>query len=156
MNPLKRLVMVGALLAVPAARVAAQIVERPVPFDSAGLVTVMTPFLAERAALRPPWWPVSGDFTDARLFTANDSTYVLSVARRTGVVERYSLSGTDRDAIRAVVSRLPRAVVVARNDARNAFVTKQTILGLIAYGPTFAGAVSENSILPSKATRSAT
>jgi hypothetical protein len=137
--------MVGALLAVPAARVAAQIVERPVPFDSAGLVTVMTPFLAERAALRPPWWPVSGDFTEARLYTANDSSYVLAVHRKTGVVERYSLSGIDRDAIRAVVSRLPRAVVVARNDARNAFVTKQTILGLIAYGPTFAGAVSDNS-----------
>jgi hypothetical protein len=145
MNLIRRVLMIGALLSFPAARMSAQIVERPVPFDSAGLVTVMTPFLAEKAALRPPWWPVSGDFTEARLYTANDSTYVLAVTRRTGVVERYSLTGTDRDAIRAVVSRLPRAVIVARNDARNAFVTKQTILGLIAYGPTFAGAVSDNS-----------
>lgn len=144
MNPIRRLVIVGALL-LPASRMSAQIVERPVPFDSAGLVTVMTPFLAEKAALRPPWWPVSGDFTDARLFTANDSTYVLAVTRRTGVVERYSLSATDRDAIRAVVSRLPRGVIVARNDARNAFIKSQTILGLIAYGPTFAGAISDNS-----------
>jgi hypothetical protein len=144
MNPIRRLVIVGALL-LPASRISAQIVERPVPFDSAGLVTVMTPFLAEKAALRPPWWPVSGDFTDARLFTANDSTYVLAVTRRTGVVERYSLSATDRDAIRAVVSRLPRAVIVARNDARNAFIKGQTILGIFAYGPTFAGAISNNS-----------
>jgi hypothetical protein len=67
------------------------------------------------------------------------------VTRKTGVVERYSLSGTDRDAIRAVVSRLPRAVVVARNDARNAFIKNQTILGLLVYGPTFAGAMSDNS-----------
>src|ERR1700694_3652904 len=124
---------------------AGQIVERPVPFDSAGLVTVMTPFLAEKAALRPPWWPVSGDFTDARLFTANDSTYVLAATRRTGVVERYTLSATDRDAIRAVVSRLPRAVIVRRNDARNAFVKNQTILGIIAYGPALAGAIAGNS-----------
>jgi hypothetical protein len=60
-------------------------------------------------------------------------------------VERYSLSGTDRDAIRAVVSRLPRGVIVARNDARNAFVKNQTILGLFVYGPTFAGAIGNNS-----------
>ena len=145
MNLIKRLVIIGALLSVPASRMAAQIVERPVPFDSAGLVTVMTPFLAEKAALRSPWWPVSGDFTDARLFTANDSTYVLAVTRRTGVVERYSLSATDRDAIRAVVSRLPRSVIVARNDARNSFIKNQTILGLLAYGPTFAGAMADNS-----------
>ncbi|HEV7595021.1 MAG TPA: hypothetical protein VGO33_08485 [Gemmatimonadaceae bacterium] len=145
MNLIRRVVIVGALLSFPASHVAAQIVERPVPFDSAGLVIVMTPFLAERAALRPPWWPVSGDFTDARLFTTNDSTYVLAVTRRTGVVERYALSSTDRDAIRAVVSRLPRAVIVARNDARNAFVRSQTLLGLLVYGPTFAGAMSDNS-----------
>jgi hypothetical protein len=135
----------GALLSLPLPRLYSQVIERPVPFDSSGLVTVMTPFLAEKAALRPPWWPVSGDFTEARLFTANDSTYVLAVTRRTGVVERYSLSGTDRDAVRAVVSRLPRAVIIARNDARNAFVKNQTILGLLVYGPTFAGAMSDNS-----------
>jgi hypothetical protein len=145
MNLIRRALIVGVLFSFPASRMAAQIVERPVPFDSAGLVIVMTPFLADRAALRPPWWPVSGDFTDARLFTANDSTYVLAVTRRTGVVERYALSSTDRDAIRAVVSRLPRDVIVARRDARNAFVKNQTILGLIAYGPTFAGAMSDNS-----------
>jgi hypothetical protein len=126
-------------------RLPAQIIERPVPFDDNGLVTVMTPFLAERAALRPPWWPVSGEFTEARLFTANDSTYVLAVTRRTGVVERYSLSGTDRDAIRAVVSRLPRGTIMARTDARNALIRGQTILGLFVYGPTFAGALGNNS-----------
>src|SRR6195256_1168058 len=92
MNLIRRLVTIGALLSLAVSRVDAQIVERPVTFDSNGLVTVMTPFLAERAGLRPPWWPVSGDFTEARLFTANDSTYVLAVTRRTGVVERYALS----------------------------------------------------------------
>jgi hypothetical protein len=145
MNLIRRVVIIGALLSLPAARMAAQVIERPVAFDNAGLVTVMTPFLAEKAALRPPWWPVSGDFTDARLFTANDSTYVLAVGRKSGVVERYTLSATDRDAIRAVVSRLPRAIIVARNDARNAFVRNQTILGLVVYGTTFAGAISDNS-----------
>jgi hypothetical protein len=144
MNLIRRAVMLGALMLFPLPTMHAQIVERPVPFDNAGLVMVMTPYLADRAALRPPWWPVSGEFTDARLFTANDSTYVLAVTRRTGVVERYSLSATDREAIRAVVSRLPRDVISVRNDARNAFVKSQTILGLLAYGPAFAGAIADN------------
>jgi len=145
MNLMRRLVTIGALFLLPIVRLQAQIIERPVPFDSGGLVIVMTPFLADRAALRPPWWPVSGDFTEARLFTANDSTYVLAVTRRTGVVERYSLNATDRDAIRAVVSKLPRDVIVARTDARNAFIRGQTLLGVFVYGPAFSGAIGNNS-----------
>ena len=144
MNLARRLVTIGALLLLPLARAHAQIVERPVPFDSAGLVPVMTPYIAQRAALRAPWWPVSGDFTEARIYTANDSTYVLAVGRRTGVVERYALSPADRDAIRAIVSRLPRDVITARNEARNAFVKNQTILGLVAYGPAFSIAIADN------------
>src|SRR5205823_1177753 len=110
----------------------------------AGQVMVMTPYIADRASLRAPWWPVSGDFSEARLYTVNDSSYVLTVARRSGVVERYTLSAPDRDAIRAIVSRLPREVIAARNDARNAFIRNQTILGMLAYGPAFAGAISDN------------
>ena len=144
MNLIRRAVMLGALL-FPLATMNAQIVERPVPFDNAGLMVVMTPYLADRAALRPPWWPVSGEFTDARLFTANDSTYVLAVTRRTGVVERYALSATDREAIRAVVSRLPRETIMARTDARGAFIRGQTLLGIFVYGPAFAGAIGDNS-----------
>jgi hypothetical protein len=69
---------------------------------------------------------------------------VLAVTRKSGVVERYSLSAADRDAISAVVSRLPRDIIVARNDARNSFVKSQTILGILAYGPAFAGAIADN------------
>lgn len=145
MISIRRLAAIGALSLLPALRMHAQIVERPVPFDSGGLVTVMTPYLADRAGLRTPWWPVSGEFSEARLFTANDSTYILAVTRRSGVVERYPLSGTDRDAIRAVVSRLPRETIVARTDARNAFIRGQTFLGILVYGPAFAGAIGDNS-----------
>jgi hypothetical protein len=120
------------------------VVERPLPFDSAGQVVVMTPYIAQRASLRAPWWPVAGDFTEARLYTVNDSTFVLTVGRRSGVVERYNLSAADRDAIRAIVSRLPVDVITARNEARNAFIRNQTILGIVAYGPAFAGAIADN------------
>src|SRR2546423_15359836 len=145
MMSMRRLALSGALPFFAASNLAAQVVERPVSFDNAGQVMVITPYIAQRAALRAPWWPVSGDFTEARLYTVNDSSYVLAVGRRSGVVERYTLSVPDRDAIRAIVSRLPHDVVVARNDARNAFVKNQTILGLVAYGPAFAGAIGDNN-----------
>ncbi len=145
MNLITRALTVGALLALPISTIRAQVIERPVPFDSAGLVPVMTPFLADRAALRPPWWPVSGDFVEARLFTANDSTYVLAVTRKTSVVERYTLSATDREAIRAVVSKLPRETIMSRKDSRYAFIRGQSILGLVAYAPAFSVAIASNS-----------
>src|SRR5437660_5522905 len=141
----RRLALAGAIFLFAVPSLHAQSVERPVSFDNAGQVMVMTPYIAERAALRAPWWPVSGDFTEARLYTVNDSTYVLTVGRRSGVVERYTLLASDRDAIRAIVSRLPREVIAARNDARNAFIKNQTILGLVAYGPAFAGAIGDNN-----------
>lgn len=140
----RRLAFVGALFLSVATVSQAQVVERPVPFDSAGRLFVMTPFIAERAALQAPWWPVSGDFTQARLYTVTDSSYILTVARRTGVVERYTLSTADRDAIRAIVSRLPPQVIEPRNDARNSFIRNQTLLGVAVYGPTFSGAVGDN------------
>jgi hypothetical protein len=143
-NPIRRARTIGCLLFLPLSHAIGQVIERPVPFDSAGLVPVMTPFLADRAALRPPWWPVSGEFVDARLFTANDSSYVLAVTRRSGVVERYALSATDRDAIRAVVSKLPRETILARTDARNSFVRGQSLLGILAYAPAFTVAIATN------------
>jgi len=141
---IRRLATIGVLLCFAATDLRAQVLERPVAFDSAGQLVAITPYIADRAALRAPWWPVSGDFTEARLYTVNDSTYVLTVGRKSGVVERYTIAATDRDAIRAIVSRLPRDVITARTDARNAFVKNQTILGLFAYGPAFAGAIADN------------
>ena len=123
----------------------AQVIERPVPFDSAAIVMVVTPRIAERAALGPPSWPVSGDFAEARLYTVTDSTYILTVRRETGVVERYNLAAADRNAIRVNVSRLPPDVVRERNDAGNAFIRNQTLLGLALYAPAFSYAIGEDN-----------
>ena len=122
----------------------AQIIERPVPFDSAAVVMVLTPMIADRAALRAPSWPVSGDFVEARLYTVTDSTYILTVRRESGVVERYTLAAADREAIRVSVSRLPPDVARERNDAGNAFIRNQTLLGLTVYAPAFSYAIGEN------------
>lgn len=144
MNLNHTLALTGIVALLAATNLRSQIVERPVPFDNTGRVMVMTPYIAGRASLRAPWWPVAGEFNEARMFTTNDSTFVLAVSRRSGVVERYTISVTDRDAIRAIVSRLPSDVIAARTDGRNSFVRNQTILGLLAYGPAFAGAISDN------------
>ncbi|MDQ3674782.1 MAG: hypothetical protein M3365_10450 [Gemmatimonadota bacterium] len=123
----------------------AQVIERPVPFDSAAVAMVLTPMIAERAALGPPSWPVSGDFVEARLYTVTDSSYILTVRRGTGVVERYNLSASDREAIRVSVSRLPPDVIRERNDAGNAFIRNQTLLGLAIYAPAFSYAIGEDN-----------
>jgi hypothetical protein len=141
---MQRLFIIGVLVLSALSRINAQVIERPVPFDSAGSLLVMTPAIAAQAGLRPPWWPVSGEFREARIFTANDSTYILSVTRPSGVVERYSMAAIDRDAIRATVSKLPVEVLEKRNNARNAFVRGQTIDGLLFYAPAFATAIAND------------
>ena len=134
-----------AILFVSLESAGAQVIERPVPFDSAAHVMVVSPLIAERAALGPPSWPVSGDFVEARLYTVTDSSYILTVRRGTGVVERYTLAAADREAIRVRVSRLPPDVVRERNDAGNAFIRNQTLLGVFVYAPAFAAAIGENA-----------
>ena len=143
---MRRLLFVVALLLFFAAGSgSAQVIERPVPFDSAARVMVMTPHIAERAGLRPPMWPVAGGFEEARLYTVTDSSYILTVRRPTGVIERYVLTLEDREAIRVSVSRLPAEVVQERVNAGNAFIRNQTILGLALYAPAFSYAIGENS-----------
>ncbi len=144
---MRRLLSLSAfLLFCVASRLDAQVIERPVPFDSAATVMVLNPMIAERAGLGPPSWPVAGDFVEARLYTVTDSSYILTVRRSTGVVERYNLSAADREAIRVSVSRLPPDVVRERNDAGNSFIRNQTLLGLAVYAPAFAYSIGENAV----------
>lgn len=143
---MRRPFSLGALLLLFfAAPVAAQVIERPVPFDSAAQVMVLTPLIADRAGLRAPMWPVSGDFVEARLYTVTDSAYVLTVRRGSGVVERYALTAEDREAIRVSVSRLPPEVVRERTDASSGFIRNQSLLGLAVYAPAFSYAIGENA-----------
>src|SRR5829696_5005928 len=76
----------------------AQVRERPIPFDSAGRVLVITPPLAARLGLAPPAWSVSGDYVDARLYAVDDTTggAVLVVRRPREVLERYPLATAQR------------------------------------------------------------
>ncbi|HVE77703.1 MAG TPA: hypothetical protein VNA89_02520 [Gemmatimonadaceae bacterium] len=159
-------VAAAGALAVPAAA-SAQVVETPEPFDSAGRIVEITPSVAARLQLQPPAWRITGDYQGARLFTLGNEGYVIVVTRRSGVVERYSITGEDREYLRARTSSLPanlreqlereagrqagnlgeglrRAARTVNRQARNAFVRDQLILGLGVYGPSFALAISDN------------
>ena len=138
---------------------AAQAVERPEAFDSAGRVMVVTPSIAARLELLPPAWRITGDYREARLFALGDESYVVVVQRRSGDVERYSITKEDRAYLRAKTSSLPPDLaeqlrtgfsdavrgareVAAAPSSRTAFVVNQTALGFLVYGPSFAAAVT--------------
>src|SRR4029079_9408712 len=74
-----RLVIMALVLGLGARLGSAQVVERPVPFDSAGQVMTMSVPLAARLHLAPPAWPVTGNYMEVRLFDRGDGRFVLSV-----------------------------------------------------------------------------
>jgi hypothetical protein len=141
-----------ALLAAGAGRVAAQVTERPVPFDSVGRVPAITESLAERLRLGPPVWPVLGSFVRAQLFSKSTGGYTLVVARPDGSLDRYDLSGEAAESLRAVVvtalasgrrAGVGEQTSVASDPAGNAFVRNQALLGVFLYGPAAATLVAD-------------
>ena len=146
--PPRRLTLALSLI-VLAAPVAAQVTETPIPFDSAGRVPAISQALAERLRLAPPVWPVLGSYVNARLYSRSDSGYTLVVARANGSFDRYSLTGSDADALRALVqgslasgrrAGLGEQTSLYSDPAGNAFVRNQAMLGeVIAWRNLFWG-----------------
>jgi len=138
-----RILFALMLLVAPFAR--AQVVETPLPFDSAGRVMAVTPSIAARVQLGPPAWRVVGDYTEARLFAIAPDAYVVVVARRDGSVERYSLTASDVAYLRERVSTLPSQFIMRPPRGKRAgFIIVQSLLGLMIYAPAFATAVTDN------------
>lgn len=132
-------------------------VERPIPFDSAGRLLVITPALVSRLALAGPGWPVDYEFREARLFMTSTGAKVLAVQRRDGAMVRYALADVDAQSLsstleaamrtRGQTAGLPAAGgtgLELSQPAGNAFVRNQTFLGLIAYGPATAALLSNS------------
>lgn len=136
------------------------LIERPIPFDSAGRILTLTPMMAARLSLAAPAWPVGSDWKEARLFASEALLHVLAATRSDGSVARYTL---DTDAL----ARLRRAVndgvlkrggdvtgegaagdaatgFVRSEPAGNSFVRNQVFLGLAAYGPATSAILSDN------------
>ena len=142
--------VLALLLAAPLP-LAAQVTERPVPFDSIGRVPSITPRLADRLKLGPPLWPVLGSFVSAQLFTKSTGGYTLVVVRPDGAFDRYDLGDASAEGLRAVVATalatgagagVGEQTTVASDPAGNAFVRNQALLGVILYGPAAASVVA--------------
>lgn len=153
-----RLLFAGALVAallLPWEGANAQVRERPVAFDSAGRVTVITPPLAARLGLSAPVWPVSGDYLEARLYMIDDAStaFVLVVRRQREVLERYPVDAGQRRELAAMIDRGnllaaarggPDAVpTFVSEPVRGLFVVNQTLLGAILFGPAAATLVGD-------------
>ena len=133
----------------------AQVRERPVAFDSAGRITVITAPLAARLGLSAPVWPVSGDYIDGRLYALDEanSSFVLVVRRQREVLERYPLDVSARRALGAAVDRggfetraglQPDALPTYISEpVRSSFVLSQTLLGGLLFGPAAATLVAD-------------
>jgi hypothetical protein len=143
-----------ALLATrPASAQQPQAVERPIAFDGAGRVLVLTPPVAARWKLAAPDWPLGNDWKEARLYQLNGSA-VLVAQLVNGDVARYAYTADALTRLRAQVD----AAVVAQGTgggrgetglemsqpAGNAFVRNQVLLGLFAYGPATAALLSNS------------
>ncbi len=131
-------------------------VERPVAFDAAGRVTVLSPTVASRWKLMPPEWPLGSDWREARLYATENGAAVLVVQRVDGAVARYPYAADELLKLRRVID----AAVLAQGPggdgtrgttglelsepAGNVFVRNQTVLGLFAYGPATAAILSDN------------
>ena len=101
---------------------AAQVVETPQPFDSAGRLTRITPAAADSIGLQPPAWPVSGAFVVARLYRQSSGGYVLIVERPGGALERLPMLDESVAALRGTIDRSQRAGAAAPTAATPAVV----------------------------------
>ena len=147
---LKRSVIAALLTIATTATVQAQTIERPVAFDSAGQIMVVTPEIAQSIGVKS--WPVDRNFSEARLYAISDSSYVLVVSRTNGTVERYPVSAEARREFAASLAGVSASQAKeVRSEAKNSFIRNQALIGLLVYGPT-AAAVVEGDASTSTAT----
>ena len=128
----------AALITIGATGIAAaQVIERPVAFDSAGRVMVVTPEIARSIGTKS--WPVDRNFSEARLYSVSDTTYVLVVTRTNGTIERYPVSAEARREFAASLTAVSASSEKQiKSEAKNSFIRNQTLIGLLIYGPTAA------------------
>lgn len=149
-------VAVAALSLVLSSPARSQTIETPVPFDSARRVLAITSDMADRLGLRPPAWPVTGAYREARLYSVSPpGGFTLVVERPSGALERFTISDAARASLGGVVDAAISATgglagrgsptVVASDPIGNRFAGRLTVLSAIAYGPLAASLADEGS-----------
>lgn len=120
------------LLLVSTAVFSQTVIEKPVAFDGAGKVMVISRALRDQLKL----FPVVGDFASARLLQS-DATFVLEVTLNNGNRERTVLSADEADKLRQQVeSSLAASPTSTINQkGRGLFLLSQLPIALAAYSP---------------------
>jgi hypothetical protein len=143
-----------AIVFVGSRPLAAQTIETPIPFDSAGRVMAVSPVLASRLRLEGGAWPVNGAYREARLYSVQPTGgFVLVVQRSDGALARTPLTDAQRDALRTLIDAAmitsgrpmgESGSEVVSEPAGFAFARDQALLGLWLYGP-LAASLPDNS-----------
>lgn len=133
----------------------APVVERPVAFDSAGRILVITPATASRLAIATGVLPVTGAYRESRIFRDDAGAFILVVQLMDGSVERHPISAAALALIQRAVSEA--LVTQEAKGARDSFIgsgieisepgsavftRNQTLLGLLVYGPAVSAILS--------------
>jgi hypothetical protein len=147
---MRRALLAALLCAIETA--GAQVVERPIAFDTAARVQVITPPLAARLGLSPPAWPVTGAYQEARLFEQQSGPTILAIQRADGSIERWTLGAAElgrlRDAVTAGMAVSGQLTTSDRQDmisqpAGGAFVRGGVFTSAAIWGPAL-GVITED------------
>jgi hypothetical protein len=139
---MRRALLAVALFA--AQSVGAQVIERPIAFDTAARVMVITPPLAARIGLAAPVWPITGGYLEARLYEQMSGSIILAARRADGSIERWTLGAGELSSLRsAVESGMAVAGQLTTSDrqdvipqpAGGAFVRKGVFASAVIWGP---------------------
>jgi hypothetical protein len=140
-----RILAIAVALSISSAAARAQTTETPIPFDSAQRVMAITPAVALRLKLTAPVWPVTGEYQEARLFAVSPGdAFTLVVHRPSGASDRFTLSPSDRDALRSAIDAAMSATGrpsaefgadLVSEPAGNRLAIRLTTLAAVAYGP---------------------
>lgn len=125
-------------------RLTAQESERPVTFDQAGRLSTLSPSIVTRLGLRPPLWPIVGEYVDARLYERPGGDFVIAVQKANGTIDRYPITAQARRELSDVLAQAMVSTGLASSAERldvisepagNRFVVNQVVAGLVIYAP---------------------
>jgi hypothetical protein len=121
-----------AILLACAAAFSQTVIEKQVPFDGAGKVTVVTRALRDQLKL----FPEVRDFASARLLQS-DATFVLEITLTDGSRQRSSMTADERETLRGQIEQqlavMPSAAI--NQKGRGLFLLSQLPIALAAYSP---------------------
>lgn len=124
--------IIWLLLVVSTAAFSQTVIEKSIPFDGSGKVTVVTRALRDQLKL----FPDVKDFANARLLQS-DTAFVLEITLANGDRQRYALSAEERDNLRRQIEQqlLATPSAALNQKGRGLFLLSQLPMAMAWYSP---------------------